>query len=506
MKLRRASYFERDAAGNRQKRLSHKWYAVWMAFDGELRKMPLHESRETAKEYANKIDKLNTIRGSGEAVPRELSEFIKTCPPKIRDRLADFNVIEAVKMYGDRPLAEHIDGWEQAKKASGNTKDSIRPVVSRVRRIVGELGFVTWRDLNAPGAATKIKVWLGDLRAKEAINGTTANKFIGDIQDFCRWLKDQGFVEYAAQLESLDTTEIDEDHRRALSVDEMHRLVGAAASASRHHGLTGDERAILYRFAVETGIRPGQIADLTVGDFRLMDNPPTVTSQAKIVKRRKIHEQVLRPALAADLQRRFAAKMSSAPAFRMPDKHRLAEMLRVDLAAARLAWISEATTDQDRIERAKSDFLADVNHAGERVVFYSTRHGHGTALADAGVLEKDIAKSMHHSSRKTTARYLHSDRKRVTQAISALPDLAYTIPALATGTDDANISLSPNLPPQGAIRCNSTEPGAISGRLSENQEHAANSGGTADFSGETKMGRVGIEPTTHGFSVHCSTN
>ena len=63
--------------------------------------------------------------------------------------------------------------------------------------------------------------------------------------------------------------------------------------------------------------------------------------------------------------------------------------------------------------------------------FYSTRHG--TALADAGVLEKDIAASMHHTTTQTTRRYLHSGRRSLTTAIEALPDLAY--PQAATGTD-----------------------------------------------------------------------
>ena len=76
-----------------------------------------------------------------------------------------------------------------------------------------------------------------------------------------------------------------------------------------------------------------------------------------------------------------------------------------------------------------------MNQKGEKAVFYSLRHGHGTALGDAGVPEKDIAASMHHASRTTTARYLHSDQKQVSAAIAALPDLSYPVPALATGTD-----------------------------------------------------------------------
>lgn len=78
-----------------------------------------------------------------------------------------------------------------------------------------------------------------------------------------------------------------------------------------------------------------------------------------------------------------------------------------------------------------------MNHKGERAVFYSMRHGHGTALAEAGVPEKDIAASMHHANRATTVRYLHSDRRSVGAAVATLPDLSYPAAQTATGTDGA---------------------------------------------------------------------
>jgi hypothetical protein len=213
--------------------------------------------------------------------------------------------------------------------------------------------------------------------------------------------------------------------------------VDILANSDLRGGLTGDERAILYRFAYETGIRPGQIRALTVADFALDANPPTVTTQARFVKRRRVHVQQLRPSLAADLKKRFASKLPAAPAFKMPSEYHMAEMLRADLKTARDKWIEEAPEGEPRLSRGKSDFLADVNHAGERAVFYSMRHSHGTALAEAGVPEKDIAASMHHASRTTTARYMHSDRAALSLAIGRLPELSIPARQIATGTDGA---------------------------------------------------------------------
>ena len=58
-----------------------------------------------------------------------------------------------------------------------------------------------------------------------------------------------------------------------------------------------------------------------------------------------------------------------------------------------------------------------------------------TLRADAGVAAKDIAASMHHASRTTTARYLHTDSKALAAAVARLPDLSYPLSDVATGTD-----------------------------------------------------------------------
>ena len=178
-----------------------------------------------------------------------------------------------------------------------------------------------------------------------------------------------------------------------------------------------------------------------MGDFSLGAQSATVTTHARHVKRRKTHTQAIRPSLAADLKKRFASKLPAAPAFAMPSKYHMADMLRHDLAAARAAWVGEAATDAEREERQRSDFLAAVNHEGQRTVFYSTRHGHGTALADAGVPEKDIA-SMHDATRITTARYLHAGRKSVARAIDAMPDLSFPERQIAMGTNRAEMETS----------------------------------------------------------------
>jgi integrase len=320
-------------------------------------------------------------------------------------------------------------GWQQAITAKGSDSNRADVAVKRVRAILDACGFLFWRDLKRPGAATAVQVWLAGKRDKGEIGGATANYYMRELKSFCRWLAKAGHAPDVAMadLEPVTNPEVDGAARRALTSDEMPWLLRTTAAKESPviQGLTGDERAFLYRFAFETGIRPGQMRALVVKDFDLDGDPPTVTTHAKHVKRRKTHTQVLRPGLAAVLNERFKGKMPAAAAVKMPSKHHMADMLRRDLASARASWIEQkGITDEEREQRQRSDFLSDVNHHGERAVFYSMRHGHGTALANAGVPEKDIAKSMHHASRTTTARYLHGDRRSAAKAVAALPDLS----------------------------------------------------------------------------------
>ena len=402
-----------------------------------------------ASAVAEKIKELIEHRKNGEAPKDRLQKWFESLPEKMRRRLVEMELVEQKSIDIGMPLLFHLDGeksdegvivtpgFRQSLESKGGTADHARVKTDRVRLILNGCGFVYWKDLIKPGAATRVAVWLGSLRESGKIGGQTLNYYIRDFRSFCRWMETDNRASRMAMesLKSVPNAEVDTDQRRAISVDEMRLLVQAAASGGELQGLSGDQRALLYRFAFETGIRPGQIRTLTVGDFNLNTEPATVTTHARHVKRRKTHIQAIRPSLAAELKKRFANKLPAAPALAMPSKYHMADMLRHDLAAARAEWISKAVTDKDREERQRSDFLAAVNHEGQRAVFYSTRHGHGTALADAGVPEKDIAASMHHATRKTTARYLHSGREAVARAIDAMPDLSYPPAQVATGTN-----------------------------------------------------------------------
>jgi hypothetical protein len=174
---------------------------------------------------------------------------------------------------------------------------------------------------------------------------------------------------------------------------------------------------MLYRVAVETGLRANELRSLTRASFDLSADPQTVTVAAAYSKHRREDVVPLRLDTAAALAEHLAAKLPGAPAFTMPN--RTAEVIRADLEAAGI------------------DYRDD---AGRVADFHSLRHTTGSWLAAAGVHPKVAQTIMRHSTIDLTmSRYTHVFRGQEADAVAALPDLsACTSEAMqATGTDDA---------------------------------------------------------------------
>ena len=89
--------------------------------------------------------------------------------------------------------------------------------------------------------------------------------------------------------------------------------------------------------------------------------------------------------------------------FNLPHETDLAEVLRIDLAAARKEWLCEANDNPDVYsERELSDFLLPKSHDGAVMDFHCLRHTCGAWLAITGTQPKVVQQVMRHASITTT--------------------------------------------------------------------------------------------------------
>ena len=164
--------------------------------------------------------------------------------------------------------------------------------------------------------------------------------------------------------------------------------------------MSGYERALLYRLAVETGLRVSELKSLKVESFNFEGN--TVTVEAAYTKNRDEAVLPLKQDTAVMLKDFLGFKLPNRQVFNMPHTSNFAKMLRKDLA------------------------LANVNYDGRgKLDFHSLRHTFGTMLAASGVHPKTAQDLMRHSDiNLTMSRYTHTLRGQTARAVESLPDFS----------------------------------------------------------------------------------
>ena len=118
-------------------------------------------------------------------------------------------------------------------------------------------------------STTKIERFLADLR-QQGLGKETSNKYVKAIRQFAKWMIDneRATTSPVAHLKTIKVTSDDRRRlRRPLEADEVRRLLEATQAAGTRSGLSGHQRALLYRLACESGLRANELRMLKVGSF-----------------------------------------------------------------------------------------------------------------------------------------------------------------------------------------------------------------------------------------------
>jgi len=231
--------------------------------------------------------------------------------------------------------------------------------------------------------------------------------------------------------------------RRALSDDEICRLLDATKAGGISFKMSSEDRVILYSLALGTGFRVNELRTLTPRSFSLDADPPTITIRAGYSKRRRQDVQPIRRNLADTLVPWLKGRPADAPAFAVqPGGDKFAKLLRHDLAAARAAWLAEVNDNAElHKQREDSDFLAATDASGRVMDFHALRHTYITRLVKSGAPVKVIQELARHSTPTLTlGRYAHLGLHDTSAALNNLPSLTPPTPVpqqqlRKTGTD-----------------------------------------------------------------------
>jgi integrase len=336
--------------------------------------------------------------------------------------------------------------------------------------------FRLWQDL----AASRAQVFIGELRGR-GLSAQTRNFYCAAIKQFARWMvRDRRAPENPVAHLSAENVRRDRRHdRRALSLDEVRKLIATARRGPERFGMNGTERALLYQLAVTTGIRASEIRSLTWAAVDLDRTSPTVIVRAAYSKSGREDCVPLMASTARALAKYRALLGDVEPQAKlfpnMPNRHRTPRMIKANLEAAGIPYSDET---------------------GRYADFHSLRHTCGTWLAAVGAHPKVIQRIMRHSTITLTMdRYTHAFRADEAAALAKLPDLssdaARPEPQRATGTCDTapaqhGSAISSGISNSGASRCIATDTGCTEGSAQQHDRRREGNNASADETGTSR--------------------
>ena len=507
MHVFRTSYKDRQG----RKRQAAKWYVEFYDHLEKVRRLPGFTDKRQTEELGRKIEKLVVCRTNSEAPDKDLCRWLDGLSSPIRKRLAALGLISQTKAAAGRALTDHLDDFETSLLTNGGLERHARQTATRVRKLVADCGFRFWSEISA----SKVEKYLADLRTgSERLSIQTVNFYLQAVKQFAKWMVSNRRAS-ESPLDHLKSQNVRTDRRhdrRALSVEELRSLLESTRLGVSRFGMTGTQRAVLYRLAVESGLRANELQSLTVGSFNLDTQPPTVTVKAGYSKRRREDVLPLRPNMVEDLKLLFGRKRPQTAAFSLPRGDKMVHMMRADLTSARDAWVANGLSEAERAARRESSYLSYRDEAGLVADFHSLRHSFISNLARSGVHPK-LAQSLarHSDINLTLSRYSHTTTGEQSDALATLPDLSPRENSNATGakegSGDSSV-LGCSLAQKHAESCPPVLLGAlteaIEAALCDHENDRENAVIPAIPGVENSIRLAGIGPATYGLGNRCS--
>ena len=367
-------------------------------------------------------DKRRIVKGCPDKVATEaLARKLETEAAFRRRGLIDARD-DAYSTHESQLLSEHLINWRDYLLAKGSSQRHANEGHARLVKLMTLAKTKRLSDLTPSTVQTALAL----LKAQQ-LSLRTIHHYTSLAKNFSRWAWHDGRTreDNLAHLRLPDNPESDRRReRRALTTEELLRLIQAAERGQEVRRLQGIDRAMLYRIAAGTGFRSEELQSLTRESFDLDREYPTVTLEAIDSKRRRRDVQPIQPALAALLRPWLAGKPLGIPLFPVTRWAILAAM-QADLRAAGVAYETE-------------EGFAD---------FHALRHTFITALAKSNAPVKIVQSLARHSTPTLTLNcYSHVGLFDQSSALDALPDLTRPAPrsepALKTGTDDSCVRKS----------------------------------------------------------------
>ncbi len=396
-RLFRSTYTTKNGDNTRSQHQTTKWYGEYVDLLDRTKRVALSTNRDSSRRALDSlVDALQQARSRVTVNPAGLPPIVrKTFLKALRESGHQGAMAESAA----KPLANHVDDWRRAVLAKGATDKYVDLSVQRVEAILTGTKAIYWNEVDP----NKVAEYLAE-RREHGLSIESSNHYTRRIKQFCRWMvKTQRATVNPLECLTLLNARTDRRHdRRPLTTEELTVLLRTTAECRTRHGLSGADRVLVYRLAVEAGLRATEIRSLMPRSFTFDAKPCTVTVSAAYSKHRREDVLPLRQPLADLMQGRTRSMDQNEKVFGMAKDH-LSRMIKADLRDSGIPYRDDA---------------------GRVADFHSLRHTFITNLARGGVHPK-IAQALarHSTITLTMDRYSHTVIGEQAEALNALPNL-----------------------------------------------------------------------------------
>ena len=460
-----------------KRRPSPNYHIEFRDLNDIRRRVVAFTDKAASAEFGRRIDGLVGLRATKQTPGPEAAQWLDDLSDYHREKFDEWGLIDVKLSLLSDLLTGHVDDYRDAIIAKGKTRRTANQNRTRVLAIFDGCDFKHWSDINVG----KIMSWLATQRAK-GMKERTSCHYVTAIKGFGNWMVADGRAAASPLARLKGVTVTDEDERGFLLADQMQTLLTHTATGTKRAKLSGPDRALIYRFAVETGLRAGAIRSLTRPSFKFDRDADgritggTVTVAAGHQKNRTKHEVPLRPDLASTVADHVSTLHPGTPPVfrRLPDK--TVPMLHADLEAAGLPTVDEN---------------------GHRIDFHSLRHTCATWLMAEGVDVLTVcAITGHKDPAMVLKRYGHAMKHKTREAVAKLPALRMT----GTDGDIGPCQQHENLGATNVRQGTDGNPGLCA--QYEISDDAGNVGATSRTRNKPPDG---LEPSTCGLQNRCSS-
>jgi integrase len=381
---------------------NQKWYVEFNDHLERVRRLALYPDKMASRSFAEKVVRLCMFRQAGEVPDTQLNLWLEQLPRKMLDKLVKIGIVDKRRVAAGMPLLDHLDDYEKVLTANGRSEKHISHVIYRAKRVITECKFYFWPDV----ASSKVQQYLSKLHDNgRGLSAQTVSFYAQSFKQFCRWMYFDGRAsECPVANYSIGRVNDKTRHRRALTVDEISRLLELTEKSKEIvYGVFGVERSLIYRLALETGLRANEIKNLKISDFDFNNKVPTVTVQAMYSKRRQTDVLPLRLETVLMLKDKldFTCKLPMVDAFNTPHVSNFCKMYAYDRKNAHISY---------------------KDNTGGVSDFHGLRHTFITMMAKSGIHPKMAQTLARHSDINLTMnRYTHIMLEDQVTALNKLP-------------------------------------------------------------------------------------